>query len=128
MKLILPLEVLVGKKVYRCNLNQYRNMHYRVLNSTKQRYSELIQPMIPKAHKPFKVPVRLVYTLYWGSKRRCDISNICSIVDKYSCDAIVKAGILPDDDYKNVQEVVYKWGGIDKDFPRCELVIEEIKE
>jgi hypothetical protein len=36
---------------------------------------------------------------------------------------LVKAEILEDDSFKQIKEVVYKFGGVEKDNPRCELVI-----
>jgi hypothetical protein len=37
---------------------------------------------------------------------------------------LVKAQIIQDDDFKQIKEVVYRFGGVDKDDPRCELVID----
>ena len=71
----------------------------------------------------FTEPVSLTYTYYARSNRRLDISNPCSIIDKFTCDALVKAEILEDDSFKQIKEVVYKFGGVEKDNPRCELVI-----
>tara|TARA_R100000541_G_scaffold56081_1_gene65309 strand:- start:448 stop:696 length:249 start_codon:yes stop_codon:yes gene_type:complete len=71
----------------------------------------------------FTEPVTLTYTYYAKTKRRIDISNPCSIIDKFTCDALVKAGILKDDSFKQVNKVVYKFGGLDKENPRCELLI-----
>ena len=51
------------------------------------------------------------------------IGLICSIIDKFTCDALVKAGVLADDSYDEIDKVVYKFGGVDKADARCELVI-----
>ena len=51
------------------------------------------------------------------------MSNPCSIIDKFTCDALVKAGVLEDDSSKQIKQIIYKYGGIDKDNPRCELEI-----
>lgn len=71
----------------------------------------------------YEEPVILTYTYYAKTKRRLDVSNPCSIIDKFTCDALVKANVLKDDSFKQIKEVIYKFGGIDKDNPRCELVI-----
>ena len=60
---------------------------------------------------------------YAKTKRRIDISNPCSIIDKFACDALVKAGVLKDDSFEQVNQVIYKFGGFDKENPRCELVV-----
>ena len=123
MKIDLPLEVHYSKKKkFILNLNNYRNAHYRVLSISKSLYSDNLVPRL-KGFDRFTEPVSLTYTYYARSKRRLDISNPCSIIDKFACDALVKAEILEDDSFKQIKEVVYKFGGVEKDNPRCELVI-----
>ena len=123
MKIDLPLEVHYSKKKkFILNLNNYRNAHYRVLSISKRLYSENLVPRL-KGFDRFTEPVSLTYTYYARSNRRLDISNPCSIIDKFTCDALVKAEILEDDSFKQIKEVVYKFGGVEKDNPRCELVI-----
>tara|TARA_R100001143_G_C3324421_1_gene116363 strand:- start:285 stop:671 length:387 start_codon:yes stop_codon:yes gene_type:complete len=123
MEIDLPLEVYYSKKKkFILNLNNYRNAHYRVLSISKRLYSENLVPRL-KGFDRFTEPVSLTYTYYARSNRRLDISNPCSIIDKFTCDALVKAEILEDDSFRQIKEVVYKFGGVEKDNPRCELVI-----
>ena len=124
IKIKLPLNVYYSKKKkFILNLNNYRNAHYRVLSIAKKTYSDDLLPEIQDLPK-FTEPVRLTYTYYARSNRLLDISNPCSVIDKFACDALVKAQIIQDDDFKQIKEVVYKFGGVDKDDPRCELVID----
>jgi hypothetical protein len=126
MEIDLPLEVYYSKKKkFILNLNNYRNAHYRVLSISKSLYSDNLVPRL-KGFDSFTEPVSLTYTYYARSNRRLDISNPCSIIDKFACDALVKAEILEDDSFKQIKEVVYKFGGVEKDNPRCELVISRI--
>ena len=67
---------------------------------------------------------RITYTVFKGDRRRFDIANVCSVVDKFFCDAMVEAGKLPDDNAKVIDQVVYKYGGIDKGNPRVEIQVE----
>ena len=123
IKIKLPLDVYyTKKKKFILNLNNYRNAHYIVLSIAKKTYSDDLLPEIQDLPK-FTEPVRLTYTYYARSNRRLDISNPCSVIDKFACDALVKAQIIQDDAFKQIKEVVYKFGGVDKDAPRCELVI-----
>ena len=123
MEIDLPIEVYYSKKKkFILNLNNYRNAHYRVLSISKRLYSDNLVPRL-KGFDSFTEPVSLTYTYYARSNRRLDISNPCSIIDKFTCDALVKAEILEDDSFKQIKEVVYKFGGVEKDNPRCELVI-----
>ena len=124
MQIKLSLDVYYSKKKkFILNLNNYINAHYRVLSTAKKIYSEDLVEKIQDLPK-FSEPVRLTYTYYARSNRRLDISNPCSVIDKFACDALVKAGIIQDDDFKQVKEVVYKFGGVDKDDPRCELMVD----
>ena len=122
MKIDLPLEVYYSKnKKFILNLNNYRNAHYRILSNAKKIYAENLVDRI--SHPKYEEPVVLTYTYYAKSRRRLDVSNPCSIIDKFTCDALVKAGVLEDDSSKQIKKVIYKYGGIDKDNPRCELKI-----
>lgn len=113
-------------KNYALNLNVYRNTHFIQLNNSKVLFDTLIQPRIKNL--VIKPPFIIRYTLYIGSNRECDVANVCSIVDKYFCDALVKAKIIPDDNYKYLKGVSYEFGSVDKDNPRVDAQIEEIEE
>ena len=133
--LILPLEVFYSKKKkFILNLNNYRNAHYRVLSIAKKTYSDDLVEMIKNLFikekwddiPRFDNPVDLEYVYYAKSNRRVDVSNPCSIIDKFTCDALVRVGILEDDSSKQIKKVIYKYGGVDKENPRCRLTIKEI--
>ena len=127
MKIDLPLEIYYSKKKkFILNLNNYRNAHYRVLSTAKKLYSDELVPRLEEFDS-FSEPVTLTYTYYARSNRRLDISNPCSIIDKFACDALVKAEILEDDSFNQIKQVVYKFGGVDKNNPRCELVITKME-
>jgi hypothetical protein len=124
MILTLPLEVYYSKnKKFILNLNNYRNAHYRILSISKKIYTEDLLERIKDLPK-FSDVVSLEYVYYAKSKRRLDVSNPCSIIDKFTCDALVKAEIIEDDSSKQIKKVVYRFGGVDKDNPRCVLTIQ----
>ena len=90
----LPLEVYYSeKKKFILNLNNYRNAHYRILSIAKKVYTENLVERI-KDFAKFDDPVSLEYIYYAKSNRRLDVSNPCSIIDKFTCDALVKAEII----------------------------------
>ena len=127
--LILPLEVFYSKKKkFILNLNNYRNAHYRVLSIAKKTYSDDLVEMIEKWDDipRFDNPVDLEYVYYAKSNRRVDVSNPCSIIDKFTCDALVRVGILEDDSSKQIKSITYVYGGVDKENPCCRLTIKEI--
>lgn len=124
-KVDLPLSVWVSdKKKFLINLNAYRNEHYYSLNKAKVVFKEEIYSQLKNL--PLFGKVRLHYILYPGSKRELDIMNICSVADKFFCDALVEAGKLPDDNYNYLTGITIKIGSIDKTNPRVEVYIEEL--
>lgn len=125
MKFISPLKVLMSKiKYFRLNLNQYRNTHYRLLNTCKINYKEIMKKQINKA-KPFN-KVLCLYKVYFGSKRCYDVGNVCSIHEKFFEDALVELGKLPDDNTEFIPLVIYLGCGIDKGNPRVEIEVMDL--
>lgn len=111
------------EKDYKHNLEMVDSISDKVLvdfESVSRKMHERL-----KGLKTLKVSGKVVlrFTYYHGSKQRVDVSNPCSIIDKYACDALTAAGIWPDDDTQTVQRVIYQSGGVDKENPRCELEI-----
>lgn len=122
VNLSVPLKIR-GKKDYPLNLNWYRNAHYFVLNDSKIAFKEFVEPFLRQIQPFTKVTIK--YTVYAPNKRKFDISNVCSIVDKYFSDALIELGKLEDDNYEFLPMVQYQFGGIDKENPRVDILIEE---
>lgn len=118
-----PLRVLVTKKKYFVlNINQYRNAHYFTLNNAKVGYSKLIEEQVKSLPQFNKV--KLTFTYFPKDKRLNDLSNVLSIHDKFFCDTLVRHKKLPDDTYLQVCQVDYRFGEIDKQNPRVDILIE----
>lgn len=125
MKITLPLYVHTTKSETKkgkfiLNLNNYRNTYFQKLNKAKVNYSDLIKKMLPKVK--YKT-VELEYIYFAATKRKIDVSNPCSVIDKFTCDALTESGLWEDDNINTIKKVSYIWGGVDKENPRCELVI-----
>ena len=119
-----PLFVMVGKKKIHLNLNNYRNLHYMASNKAKIQYKKDIDYQISQLFKFDKISI--TYILFPATKRKTDISNVLSVHDKFACDAVVEKGVLSDDDYTVIPEVIYKFGEVDKKDPRVEIHINPI--
>lgn len=121
-----PYRVLVNRKTaFVLNLNQYRNAHYHLLDDAKKDFAKIVKPKlvnIPKLEE-----VRMSYILFPRTKQLLDVANVCSIVDKFFSDCLVAEQILPDDNYNHVKMVAYGFGGIDKDNPRVDVIIERVQ-
>lgn len=122
-KISCPIRVTKNKRgaSWSCNLNNYRNTHHQILNATKRMFKVAVTEGIQTL--PKLSGALLVYTLYTPNKKLVDVSNVCSVVDKYFCDALVSLGILEDDNYTFVPLTMYYFGGIDRDNPRCDVHI-----
>jgi Holliday junction resolvase RusA-like endonuclease len=128
-ELSVPIKLEVGvakKKTYYLNLNGYRNWQFQLNNQLKKTFKIEVAERVREL-TPVTGTCRITYTIYYPTRRLFDIDNIGSVVTKFTHDALVEFGILEDDNYKIVEEIVYRFGGIDKDDPRCDVVIEEIQ-
>lgn len=120
-----PLSTPAGSKKFNLNLNEYRNAHYKVIAKAKLNYANLIFSDVKRLPK-FTPPIKITITFFAPNAKRRDLSNVCSIVDKFFCDELVKLKKLPDDDVTSIPKCVYLYGGIDRQNPRCEVEIEEL--
>jgi hypothetical protein len=130
MKIILPLSVTLprkkGDRVWILNLNSYRNTHFHVLNQAKVLWKDVVfNAMLSDSVLP-TMPYRFTYTVYPGSNRKFDLANVLSIVQKFTDDALIEMGVIPDDSYKVIPAIDYRFGGVDKNNPRVELLIEAL--
>jgi Holliday junction resolvase RusA-like endonuclease len=129
-ELSVPIKLEVGvakKKTYYLNLNGYRNWQFQLNNQLKKTFKIQVAEKVREL-EPVKGKCRITYTIYYPTRRLFDIDNIGSVVTKFTHDALVEFEILEDDNYKIVEEIVYRFGGIDKDDPRCDVLIEEIED
>jgi hypothetical protein len=100
-------------------------MFHTKSNNAKKAMKKIVQDMqIPHLGNG---PFMLEYVYYHGNNRKVDVANTCSIIDKFTCDAISESGLWPDDNIDYVKEVQYKWGGVDANkIGFCVLNIYEI--
>lgn len=109
----LPTSVnLSAKKKFALNLNIYRNAHFHTLNNAKSIFQDQVGSLVK--HIPLQECVGIIYTYFSGTKRESDVSNICTVVDKFFCDTLVEVGVLQDDNFNHVKEVAFRYGGISK--------------
>lgn len=70
--------------------------------------------------KPVESDIERVELIFYpGSKRKSDATNKAESI----MDLLVDAGIIEDDNWFVVPEVLLKFGGCDKENPRCEITI-----
>lgn len=129
MKLIFPLFIEIPRKKspnkrFYLGLNPYRNTNFHTLNQAKVLWKEVVRESLEKrSGERSAPPYRFVYTIYPSSGRKFDLGNVLSIVQKFTDDALSESGIIPDDNYKIIPAIDYRFGAVDKENPRVELEI-----
>jgi len=128
-ELSVPIRLEVGvnkKKTYYLNLNGYRNWQFQVNNQLKKLFKITVAEDVRNL-EPVGGPVRITYSIFYPTKRVFDVDNIGTVISKFTMDSLVEFGILVDDNYNHVPEIVFEFGGVDKVNPRCDVKIEVIK-
>lgn len=120
----LPYFITLGKKRHSCNLNQYRQSHYRVTNALKKEFKEIIMDNV--IDLPVMTKIKVHYIIHYESARKFDIDNIISVVSKFSLDALTELGRIPDDNFDHVVQITGTVGEINKANPHIEMRIKEI--
>lgn len=124
----LPLEIHIPRKRVKdrkfiLNLNTYRNADRFFLGDCKQIYTDLVLDKVKGLSLSVPPPYTFKYIYYKGDNRKVDISNPLSIIDKFTCDALVKSGLIEDDNFDILTNVIYSFGGVDKGRGRVDLEI-----
>lgn len=124
-QLKLPMRMKVNQRgeVESLNLNVYRNLHFRKLSFQKNAFQKRMSPLLSGFPKLGKV--KLHYEIHPKSEGRLDTMNVGSIVDKYFSDALVEAGVIQDDDYKNVVFNSFCFGSVSPKDPHVLVTITE---
>ena len=112
---------MVGKKRFPINLNHFRNAYFHSINKSKILYKEIIQSQL--GGLVFNPPLTITYTYYPPDKRLADLGNVLTIHSKYFEDALVELGYLEDDNYTFINQIIYKFGSLDRTDPRVEIDI-----
>ena len=121
----LPWKIpLSTNKDFPINLNHYRNAHYQELNKAKINFKELVSPLLGSVL--CMESCSLHYVIFPPSKRECDISNVCSIADKFFSDTLVSSGKITDDNFKVIPNISFSYGHVDPLKPRIEVTITPI--
>jgi hypothetical protein len=77
--------------------------------------------------KVFETPICLTFVLWRKDRRKGDRANVLCVQEKMLCDALVFYKCIPDDNDKYIHSSMYFTGGIDKENPRVDCLIESKK-
>ena len=122
IKIISPLYIYTSKNKKRIiNLNNYRNWHYLTNSRIKNLYK--IEMLDKLYGLKLTTPIDLHFILFKGTKRKSDRANVLSIQEKFFCDALTYYKCIPDDNDEYINSTHYSSGGIDRENPRVEIII-----
>ena len=110
-------------KTFMVGMNWYRNCKvYFLLNQVKKHYHSLVEEQLSdlKIDGQFTLHVRVFY-----KNTNCDGSNIASLMEKFTLDALQEHGTVVNDNVKFHVGTTWAIGGQDKLNPRVEITIKE---
>ena len=109
-------------KTFLVSLNWFRNAYHFEQNKVKHDMHEIIHRLLPK-NLSFQ-RYRITYTYYYKNITS-DLPNVTSMCSKWVNDVLQEKEIVPNDTVQYLLEETHKVGGLDKNNPRCEVIIEE---
>lgn len=130
MTVVLPIYYIQefktkANKTHLVGMNLYRNAHHFLQNAMKKHFQELVLEQLPSVEQKLKT-FTVDYKVYYKSPV-CDGSNIVALIEKFYLDAIKTHGLISDDNVNYHLGSTWSVAGQDKEDPRVEIVIKEIK-
>ena len=101
-----------SRKWFYFNLNIYRNANHHLLGRVKIWFTQwfFLKQTNQKCPKP---PLELEYKIWL--RRKADLMNFGSVIDKFMEDALVKKGIIKDDNVDIIKKVSFEFCGYAKE-------------
>lgn len=130
MTVVLPIYYIQefktkANKTHLVGMNLYRNAHHFLQNAMKKHFQELVLEQLPSVEQKLK-QFTVNYKVYYKSPV-CDGSNIVALIEKFYLDAIKTHGLISDDNVNYHLGSTWSVAGQDKENPRVEIAIKEIK-
>ena len=124
----LPLEIQKSKKSkYHINMNVFMRSHYTEVSKMKKLYQKYVQTLLPTV-ETYTGEFKLLFVYYRPNLITRDLSNMVSVIDKFTVDVLTQQGIIPDDSVSHIKSVHYYFGGTKKDSHYVDLYLFKHKE
>lgn len=109
------------KKPYHESINTWMIMKRPAMNNLKQKWKDFIKWFVnEQGYTNLRIEkCEISQTIYYPTNRRHDTDNS---VPKFILDGLVESGMIIDDDSEHVTKLVLQCG-VDKDYPRTELLL-----
>ena len=110
------------------SMNKYRNYFHSVKHKMKKEFDSIARLELLK-YKGLRIKgeYKIRYTLFYKNAG-CDLMNVISLIDKFFQDTLQKVKITENDNVSFCKYVEAIVGEKDKENPRVEIEIEEIRE
>lgn len=105
------------------SMNNYRTWHFHVSNKLKKDFKEAVRSQLEG--NTFDHPC-IEYFMYYPDNRRHDKMNFAAVISKFFLDAMTEFGCIPDDNDDYIGRESIESMGVDKENPRCEIIITEL--
>lgn len=123
MNFIINLPPVSKKNSQQIRINRKTRKRFISPSEKYKEYEKSALWFIPKTDKAIDYPVNVKCLFYMSTRRKCDLTNMLEAID----DIMVKSGLLKDDNYTIIashdgSRILY-----DKENPRTEVEITEVK-
>lgn len=104
--------------------NELRRMHFREQAKKKLEWEGIVGWLVKQQKIQPVEKAMITYEFYFKNERRRDPDNYAACA-KAIQDGLVKAGILPDDNFNHVPELTIRQGGVSKQ-PYILVILDEV--
>lgn len=110
------------------SLNEINASIRMVQNDWKQRWKEFIVYLVEKqGYQGLKLKnVKIIVDFYFWDNKKRDIGDNYNL--KFINDGLVSSGFLEDDSCVVLQQVTYRYRGVDKNNPRVIITVEKLND
>lgn len=122
IKFTIPLEPRTKKNSQQILLNRKTGKRFISQSDIYKQYEKDCKWFMPKI-ETITTPINIKYTFYRSTRRLCDLNGLIQAMD----DILVKFGIILDDNFTIVAGHDFSRVKIDKENPRVEVEITDIK-
>ena len=121
LKLIIPGPIPSKKNSRRIGVSKSTGKQFNIPSKNHEDWAGMARKALFRHEKcsPCNGVVCIKIVFWWGCRRKCDLSNKAESI----MDLLVKCGVVKDDSWDIVPELILVSGGIDKNKPRAEVFI-----
>lgn len=123
MKIVIPINPRSKKNSQEICFNKRTGKRFIKQSELYEKFEKESEKYLPKLDKPIDYPINLSCKFYVVDARKRDIANYLEAIQ----DILVKFKVLKDDNYNIVASLNNCSMEIDRNNPRVEIEIEEIK-